>query len=104
MIDKDNVAIVKRKKARGTVLGLLDESYPTGVAYAVMERVLNATGKCQSHELPGIVKYLQDKQYVNVLALEEPELKPLLSSVIELTAHGVDLLEGSLPEDPGIIV
>lgn len=95
--------ITRRKKARGAVLGLLDESYPTGVAYTVMERILADAGKARPHELPGIVKYLEDKQYIAVTVPEEPELKPLANGVIELRAHGIDLMENSIPDDPGII-
>ena len=101
--DMNNLENTKRKKARGAVLGLLEESYPTGVAYTVMERILADAGKARAHELPGIIRYLEDKAYIKVSVPEEPELKPLTNGVIDLRAHGVDLLEGSIPEDPGII-
>lgn len=100
---ESNVEITKRKKARGAVMGLLGDSYPSGVAYTVMERILADAGKAQPHELAGIVKYLQDKDYINVTVPEEPELKPLSNGIIELRAHGIDLMEGSLPDDPGVI-
>ena len=101
---KDNITIAKRREARGAVLGLLEEGYPTGVAYQVMERILHSTAKCQPHELPGVIKYLEDKGYVKVTTPEEPTLKPLSSSIVELSAHGIDLLEGSIAEDPGISI
>ena len=102
--NKKNLAIEHRRGARGAVLGLLEESYPIGVAYQSLERILNTSAKCQPHELPGIVKYLEDKDYIEVSTPEEPTLKPLQNSIIELSAHGVDLLEGSIPEDPGISI
>ncbi|MEG0766645.1 MAG: hypothetical protein RR482_02920 [Clostridia bacterium] len=101
---KKNLAVEHRRSARGAVLGLLEESYPVGVAYPSLERILNTSAKCQPHELPGIVKYLEDKRYIKVSVPEEPTLKPLQNSIIELSAHGVDLLEGSIPEDPGICI
>ncbi len=101
---KDNISVAKRKEARGAVLGLLEEGYPTGVSYQVMERILHSTAKCQPHELPGVVRYLEDKKYIQVTLPEEPSLKPLQNGIVELSAHGIDLLEGSIPEDPGISI
>lgn len=104
MPDKDTITINKRRSARGAVLGLLEESYPTGVAYEVMERILHTAAKCQPHELPGILRYLEDKTYIKISVPEEPSLKPLDNSIVELSAHGIDLLEGSVPDDPGIFI
>lgn len=104
MAEKDNITIAKRREARGAVLGLLEESYPNGVSYQVIERILHSSAKCAPHELPGIVRYLEDKQYVEVKVPEEPSIKPLGNSIVELSAHGVDLLEGSIQEDPGISI
>lgn len=101
---KDNITINKRRGARGAVLGLLEENYPTGIAYRVLERVLLSGAKCQPHELPGILTYLEDKGYIKIGVPEEPSIKPLDDSVVELSAHGIDLLEGSIPDDPGIVI
>jgi len=102
--NQDNITIAKRKEARGAVLGLLEEGYPNGVSYQTMERILHSSAKCQPHELPGVIKYLEDKQYIEVSLPEEPSLKPLQNGIVELSAHGVDLLEGSIPDDPGISI
>ena len=102
--NKDTIAINRRRSARGAVLGLLEESYPTGVAYRVMERILHSGSKCQPHELPGILRYLEDKGYIKITVPEEPTLRPLDNSIVELSAHGIDLLEGSIPEDPGVSI
>lgn len=102
-MNRENVAVVKRKKARGAVLGLLADSYPVGMAYTVLERVLSDANKAQPQDLPGLIQYLEDKHYITVVLPEEPELKPLMGGVVKLSAHGVDLLEESLPEDPGVI-
>lgn len=102
--NKDNIMINKRRDARGAVLGLLEESYPTGISYQVMERILHSSAKCQQHELPGILRYMEDKRYIKLILPEEPTLKPLQDSIVELSAHGVDLLEGSIPDDPGICI
>ena len=104
MPDKDNLMIGKRRSARGAVLGLLEEGYPIGVAYEVMERILHTGGKCQPHELPGILRYLEDKRYIKITTPEEPTIRPLENSIVELSAHGIDLLEGSLPDDPGVSI
>jgi hypothetical protein len=100
--DRNSLEITKRKKARGALMGLLDDSYPTSISYVVMERLLVDAGSAQAHELEGIVKYLIDKDYIRVFVPEEPELRPLRNGIIELRAHGKDLLEGSIPDDPGV--
>lgn len=101
---ESGLEVTRRKQARGAVLGLLDDSYPTGIAYMVLERLLADAGKAQAHELPGIMRYLEDKGYIAITVPEEPTLKPLGNGVVELRAHGMDLLEGSIPEDPGVLL
>ena len=100
---REDTVIAAKKQARGAVLSMLEDSYPTGLAYRSLEHVMAATGKCQSHELPGIIKSLDVKVYIHVIMAEEPQLNPLANSIIELAAHGVDLLEGSITDDVGII-
>ena len=101
--DRNSLEITKRKKARGAMLGLLAESYPTGIASGVMERLLAEAGISQAHELPRLVEYLKDKKYIIVSVPEEPDVRPLPpNTLLELSAHGVDLLEGSIPDDPGV--
>lgn len=102
--NKRNITVENRRRARGALLCLLEDSYPTGVGYQSLERVLSAGAKCQPHELEGITRYLEDKGYIKVCVPEEPSLKPLQNSIIELRAHGIDLLEGSIPEDPGVAI
>ena len=50
------------------------------------------------------LNYQEDKGYIEVTLPEEPSLKPLQNGIVELSAHGVDLLEGSIPDDPGISI
>ena len=100
--NKQDITILRRKKARGAVLGMLDENYPTGIEYTVLERILVSAGKCQSFELQGILKYLADKQYLYIHKPEEPTIKLYEGSFVELSAHGKDLVEKSLDDDPGI--
>lgn len=99
-----SLAAESKRIARGAVLGLLEEGYPDGVSYQSLERLLNVSAKCRPHELEGILRYLADKAYIKVTVPEEPTLKPVKNSIIELSAHGIDLLEGSIPEDPGITI
>lgn len=103
MMDKDTTTIIRRKKGRGQVMCMLDNTYPNPVAYGVMERLLAEDQMVPPHELPGIITYLEDKRYIRVDKPDEPQLRPLQGAILELTAHGKDLLEGSLPEDVGIL-
>ena len=101
--DRNSLEITKRKKARGALLGLLADSYPIGIIFNVMERLLSESGTAQAHDLPRLVEYLKDKKYIIVTVPEEPDVRPLPpKTLLELSAHGVDLLEGSIPDDPGV--
>ena len=102
MKTRNALEITKRKKARGAMLSLLADGYPVGITYQVMERMLVDAGAAQAHEIPQLVEYLKDKKYLIVTTPEEPDVKPLKQALLELSARGVDLLEGSIPDDPGV--
>ena len=94
----DDKAIIDRKRERGTILTLLESCYPESGAYQTLLHMI------RSDSLAASIKYLQGKGYIEVSVPEEPNLHPLESSIITLSAHGVDLLEGSIAEDPGIVI
>jgi DNA-binding PadR family transcriptional regulator len=45
--------------------------------------------------------YLADKGYITITAVDDEDIHGM-ESVINLTAKGVDLIEESIPADPGI--
>jgi hypothetical protein len=47
--------------------------------------------------------YLADKGYIRVESLDENPLSCLEYTVV-LTAKGIDLLDGSIRDDPGIVI
>lgn len=100
---KESTAVIKKKKCRGAVMGALEDNYPHNIAYTVLERVMADAQGAQPHELPAIIAYLEDKKYIRVIRPDEPQVKPLAGSSLVLTAHGIDLMEETLPEDNGII-
>ncbi len=102
MKDRSSLEIAKQKKARGATLGLLSDAYPQALSYVVIERLLVDAGAAQAHDMPRVIAYLQDKAYIVVTVPEEPDIQPMKNAVIRLCAHGIDLLEGSIPEDTGV--
>lgn len=96
--------VVKRKEARAVVLMALD-------AHGGLQRPMkvgwikdaNSSKPEIAAEIPNQVYYLQSKGYVEIIEVEEtPELRPILSAYIQLTAKGQDVIEGTI-EDPGIV-
>ncbi|MHB1026089.1 MAG: hypothetical protein ACYC24_10360, partial [Desulfobacteria bacterium] len=51
--------------------------------------------------LRGYVEYLHEKGYVEV---QDVEAGGISRTMVRLTAHGKDLLEGNIPVDPGISI
>jgi hypothetical protein len=92
---KDNIL-------RGKLLGLLKEVYPDGVDYQTLIAIL-----FQYHKTGDIIAslaYLADKDYVLKKEHPHPFTEQELIQWYKLTPKGMDLLEGNIGADPGIIV
>lgn len=88
---------------RGRVLKIADKAYGRGgvsnevIALTLSDMYLSSS----SGVLRGHCEYLRDKGYVEI-----EEIKDDLGGgyIVNLTAKGVDLLEGNIPADPGVEV
>jgi hypothetical protein len=92
---KDNIL-------RGKILKLLREVYPEGV-----DRITVLSIFFQYHKAGDIdasLEYLVDKDYVLKKESPHPYLEQELVRWYKLTPAGVDLLEGNIPADPGILL
>lgn len=100
---KNLIETVTNKQARGYVLKVCKLSYPQPIGSNVIDVCLVDAGMGVSGpQLDGYLKYLADRGYV---ALKAQGLSILGTSVtlVDLTAKGIDLLEGTLT-DAGVDV
>lgn len=90
------------REMRGFILNMLQINYPNGCSEKLIEITLNEN---QFSISPSVIKthieYLEEKGYVRV---EEVRSMGVVRTVVYLTAKGIDLMERSIPEDPGIIL
>lgn len=90
------------REIRGRILKILELDYPHEVSSRVIALTLNDISyDVNPAILEGYIDYLEEKGYVSSHKLESEELG-LAMRVVKLTAHGKDLLEQSIPEDPGV--
>jgi hypothetical protein len=92
---KDNIL-------RGKILGLLWKVYPDGIDGQTMMSIL-----FQYHKTDDILtslEYLVDKEYILKKEHPHPIMEQELILWYKLTPAGIDLLEGNVRADPGILI
>lgn len=90
------------REIRGRILKILDFSYPEGVALTVIGLTLGDMAYPVSPALvAGYVDYLEEKGYVETQELRVADVA-ISRRIAKLTAKGKDLLEGNIPDDPGV--
>jgi hypothetical protein len=96
--------VTKNKMARGYILKILNIGQPQPVGSNVIDICLIQMGMPMTETLlTAQLQYLADKDYIEIREAGEKELgNPV--RLITLKAKGVDLLEGSIAADPGIII
>lgn len=95
--------ISQSKELRGFILNMCKVNYPHGCS----EQLITSTaGQNQFEASPGVIagniEYLEEKRYVRVDEIKNDRLG-LKRKMVYITAHGIDLLEGNIPEDPGVM-
>jgi hypothetical protein len=92
---KDNIL-------RGKILGLLKKVYPDGVEHQTLITILFQYHK--TGDIATSLEYLVDKGYILKKEHPHPFMEQELVRWYKLTPAGVDLVEGNIPADPGILV
>jgi hypothetical protein len=92
---KDNIL-------RGKILDLLKKVYPDGVDYRTLITILFQYHK--TSDITASLEYLVDKGYVLKKEHPHPFTEQELIQWYKLTPQGMDLLEGNIGADPGILV
>ncbi|GBF34130.1 hypothetical protein DCCM_3242 [Desulfocucumis palustris] len=95
--------ISQSKELRGFVLNMCKVNYPHGCS----EQLIQTTAEQNQFDvstglIAGHIEYLEEKGYVRVDEIKNNRLK-IVRKMVYITAKGIDLLEGNIPEDPGVL-
>lgn len=95
----DGVQVTRNKMLRGQLLRTIALFYPAPVSVKHIKTSLLTKGMSVEADVTKVVHYLQDKGYIRctpgcIQGFEDDD-------TIELTAQGVDLIEGTI-SDPGV--
>jgi len=89
---------------RGHLLQILKIAYPGPASIELLEITLNDRACPTSPAIiRGYIDYLKDKGYVTVWD-EQDDALGVTRTLVKLTAAGVDLVEGNIPADPGVVL
>lgn len=92
------------KEIRGRVLKALDFEFPRAMSFQMIGYALqSARYNCSPGQIKAHLAYLEQKGYVR---MEDVGLKDLdlQRDMATLTVLGKDLVEGNIPDDPGVII
>lgn len=92
----DQVEVMKNKRLRGQVLRTLTLFYPSKVDVSGVKSALLTRGMIISADISKVLHYLQDKGYIKTSESKITEFED--SDLVELTAKGVDLIEGTIAD------
>lgn len=95
----DGVQVTKNKMLRGQFLRTIALFYPAPISLKNLKTSLLTKGMTVEADIAKVIHYLQDKGYIrftqgSIQGFEDDD-------TVELTAKGVDLIEGTI-NDPGV--
>ncbi|PHS34911.1 MAG: hypothetical protein COA82_06690 [Alkaliphilus sp.] len=97
----DRAQAMKNKMLRGQVLRTLALFYPDTVSISGIKTALVTRGVLLTANTNKAIYYVEDKGYIKIRDVALKEIED--DTQIELTAKGIDLLEGTT-EDAGVDV
>ena len=92
------------KEIRGRILKALDFEFPRAMSFQMIGFALqSARYQCSPSQIHAHLAYLEQKGYVTMedVGLHDLDLRRNMAT---LTAAGKDLVEGNVPDDPGVIL
>ena len=92
---KDNIL-------RGKLLDLLRKVYPDGIEKTSIISILFQYHK--TDDISASLEYLVDKEYAVKKEYPHPFVVQEMIHWYKLSPRGIDLLEGNIQEDPGILI
>jgi hypothetical protein len=93
---------MKQTILRGKILALLKKVYPDGVDEITVISVLYQYHKTE--DIHASLEYVVDKGYVEKREHPHPFIEREHVRWYKLKPAAIDLLEGSVPEDPGVLI
>lgn len=96
------VSALENREIRGWALRICDRAQPYGASFSVIETTLMEAGFHVSlTEIKAQLKYLEGKGYIQVQEIRKGDVKRRINTI---TPKGVDLLEGNIEPDPGVLL
>jgi DNA-binding PadR family transcriptional regulator len=93
---------IENQEIRGWILRICQRAQPYGASFQVIEVTLMEAGFHHSlTEMKSHLKYLEEKGYITMEELKQGGVKRRINSI---TPKGVDLLEGNIEPDPGVLL
>lgn len=93
---------VENREIRGWVLRICERAQPYGASFTVIETTLMESGFHSSlSEIKAHLQYLERKGYIR---MEEVEVGGVRRRINSITPKGVDLMEGNIDPDPGVLL
>jgi len=93
---------MKQNILRGKILGLLKKVYPDGVDEITVISILYQYHK--TDDILASLEYVVDKGYVEKKQQPHPFMEHEFVRWYKLKPNGVDLLEGNIDPDPGVLI
>ncbi|MGC5328928.1 hypothetical protein [Brevibacillus sp. SYSU BS000544] len=88
------------RELRGWILRVIDKAFPDPLSVTIVRDQLLALGFAPDNlGMKANLAYLEEKEYIHK---ETAKAGGIERETIRLTARGKDLLEGNIPDDPGI--
>ncbi len=94
--------VMKQNILRGKILALLKKVYPDGVDEITVISILYQYHKTE--DILSSLEYIVDKDYVEKKQQPHPFMERQYIKWYKLKPNGIDLLEGNIDPDPGVLV
>lgn len=92
-----NIDTIKNREIRGCIMRALGISKGHAISNTSLANALINV----SADLDPYLFYLADKGYISIIPVDDEDMTGI-TSLINITAKGIDLMEGNIPDDPGI--
>lgn len=93
---------MKNNILRGKILRLLTDMYPNGIERTSLIGIYHAYDKVD--DIDKSVEYLVEKGLVTKVESPHPYKENAKIIFYKIAPAGVDLVEGNIPADPGIVI
>ncbi|MPL94051.1 hypothetical protein SDC9_40199 [bioreactor metagenome] len=94
-----SIEALRNKETRGCIMRALALSRFRAISSHTLQMALVE----KDTDIMPQLYYLADKAYITVVDVKQDNLTGI-DYLINLTAHGIDLIEGNIPADPGVAI